>query len=287
MVSLKRSLLFTLLLLTGQQLLAQPSNRTAVTSGKSIVKKESPSELGWSGSVSYGASTNLAATGEKRKYSHGLSIGVAYSITKQIGASFGGGISWKAEGQNINKQNENPSWDDLSLGIGYGDDITNTMSYSLGLGTGFPTSYESNLEEIKGTINANSGLSMTFLEKTISWSNSLSFTKYFQTYDYSIVSGELNVDTNLSFSTNISYKFGGGFSTGVGYSTWTTRLVNGETTNGISFKSSSGFSLGYTYKKYTFSAGYSVGNYDDKDGYQPMMYDETKRSLRAGVGVAF
>lgn len=280
-------LFLTMILLNSAAAFSLPSADGKSSFKKTTAKKVEEPKSDWSGSASYSTSTNLAATGEKRRYSHSLSIGVSYAITKNVGASLGAGVSWKAEGQNIRKENENPSWDDISLGIGYSDKFSDDISYSLGMGTGFPTSYESNLEEIKGTLNVNSGLSLNFWEKRIGWSNSLSLTRYFQTYDYSIVSGELNAESNLSYTTNVSYRFGGGFSTSVGFSTWSTKLTNGEVSNGISFKSSSGISLGYSYKNWSFSAGYSVGNYDDTDGYQLMLYDEQKRSVRLGVGVEF
>ena len=240
----------------------------------------------WAYAFLYKVSTNLASTGEKRRYTNGIGADVSYSITKKISASMGTALNWKAEGQNVRNEQDNPAWDDLSAGIGYGDKLTETMTWSVGASNSFPTGNDSRAEEIKGVLGASAGLSMTFFEKSLSWANTVSASKYFHTYELSIVSGESNVDTNFSYSTKIRYSFAGGFSTGVGASIWTTTQINGEKKTGLS--SAASWSGGYTYKLVNVNVGYSFGNYERADGgYQLMLFDDTKKIVNLGVGIGF
>lgn len=258
---------------------AQP---TKTVLSKAKVEKTKPS-LGraWSGSASYIVSTDLAKSGERRAYRHIFNTSLSYEISKQLSLSTGTALNWISEGQNVSNQQDNPSWDDLDLTLSYLDTYNSMISYSAAVSNGFPTGNDSRNEGIRDTVSLTSGLSLSFLDKLITWSNSLQGTKFFQTYDYSVLEAESNVDTTTGFSTAIRIAAARGLTLSLTQTWGSVKLINNE----MKAKSSARIGMTYGFGRFGFSFGHALGSYDRSDGYKFLFIDETKRSYNIGVSI--
>ncbi len=252
-----------------------PQSKTTVQKA-AREKQESPFSFG----ASYLFASDQNQITSKKSSRHTLGVSAGYAFNKNWNTGVGTNVLWSAEGNNVQKKEDNPRTEDLELSLDYTPNMAPDWKSALAVTDALPTGYESRTEGVRNTIGAMGSLTRLFFNKKFSLFASGSANFIAQTYDYSITSGESNPDSLYTGRLGASYKLYDGLSVNVSYSLWTFHFINGE--NNLARNQTS---VGAKYKLVNFSVftSYSVGNYDKSDGYKFLYVDDMRQMVSIGV----
>jgi hypothetical protein len=275
--------LFAWVLMAGSQsalAAAAPVQRTTLQKtivAKPVAKKESAFGAG----ANYSMTTDQNQQTSQKTSRQQLALEANYKLTSNLSVELGTAVLWTADGTNVVKKEDNPSWDDLDIGLSYSNQILSNLKYSLGIVDSLPTGYESRTEEVRNTTTATGGLSSKFFDKKLTLSSNVSGAYIAQTYDYSITNGESNPDSLFRGNLSMSYKVLEGLSLTAAYSLWSFHMINGE--NNLA-RNQTNLTASYSYKNLNGFIKYGVGNYDKSDGYKFLYVEDYRQMVTVGVG---
>jgi hypothetical protein len=248
-----------------------------VATAKPLPKKESP----FGGGVEYSFKSDQNQITSKKTSKHELGLSGEYSFSEAFKTSAETSVQWQAEGNNVQKKEDNPNWQDLEIGLSYTGQPFQNLKATVAVSDSLPTGYESRTEGVRNTIGLSGNLARTFFANKFVVTGGGSGSYIGQTYDYSITSGESNPDSFYTGTLAMSYQIIGGLKLGAKYVLWTFHMINGE--NNLA-RNQSILSISYSTKMFRSFIGYSVGNYDKSDGYKFLFVDDTRQILSVGVG---
>ena len=233
----------------------------------------------WGLLLTYRVRTDLQKSGERRDFTHMFASEFYYDLNSQWTVSTNTAVRWIAEGQNIPKEQDNPSWDDLTTSIGYSMKLSPDLKWETSVSNDFPTGNDSRNESIKNTATVSTGLTAMYFDKALVLSSNLEASKIFQSYDISTVGGESNIDNETAIMATIAYAIFEQTKISFMHSFKSIRQINGE----LQSKNTSTVSVSYKYKQAKIKLDHILGNYEKSDGYQLLFVDDTKRVVRLGV----
>lgn len=245
-------------------------------STSSIVEKNSSP---WGFSSTLKTQTDMMTSSDKRRTNNSFQMEAGYSLQSDLSLSAGTDLSWTADGSNVRKTEDNPRWNDLEIGIQKSVKINPTFSLIMGVSDALPTGYESRTEAVKNTLSGSLTVSANLLAE-FSVTSTLQHSVIWQTYDYSVTSGESNVDGMTVAILGAHLKFFKNFKISGIYQIWNAHTINNENTlarNQSLLKVSYGFWQLKTFLQYSF------GNYDKNDSLKGFYFDENRQSIAAGV----
>jgi hypothetical protein len=259
---------------------AQPAPAKSSMATTVVSSKEKKESKDWSLGFSYGASTNLMKEERNRDYKNVIGSELTIQNTKRLSTSLETSFHWMAQGNNISREEDASGWDDLTLGLAYQYPLADNWSLSASLQNAFPTGNESRQEGIRSATGAGLSTNVSFFQKQLGLNLSTNLTKVSNSYDYSRTSGQSNTDLVSVTSIGAGYSVTSYLRLSLSHSICSIRNVHGE----LFGQSSSSVSMGTKYKNMSASLGYSVGTYEENDGYRFMYLDDTKQVVKLGVG---
>lgn len=259
---------------------------TAMAQGSSLRTTVAPSakreaSKDWSLTLAAASRTDLNKPESKRPYTHTLDFNFDYELKKELSIGVGTGLEILADGNNVRNEQDNPSWNDLSLSIGWKLNPFSNSTLTLSASEDLPTGTESRAEEVKSVVGAGAQLASHFLNKRLFLTGETAVARIIQTFDISPTTLASNPDTVTKGGLSVSYVLGAGFAIGIAGDVRSIHFINGE--NALRNKASE--FIAYRYRNWKFNLSYSFGNYDKNDSYKLLYLDETRRMVRLGVNV--
>jgi hypothetical protein len=235
----------------------------------------------WSLDFQYGLKTDLATESDRRSYENAFGASYSYHFLKDWNASVGTGLVAEAEGNNIRREEDNPFWQDISIGVGWSHSVFSESRWLVNLTEALPTGYDSQMEGTRSIVTSETQLQSPFFKRRLTLINSLSASHLFQTYDTSSATGTSNPDWVTSYSLGLSYSLPAHFSLNFKGAAKTVHFLDGS--NGL--RTSLAESLGYKFRNYSFYLSYFIGNYDENESAHMFTYDEDRRVVSLGVSI--
>ncbi len=265
---------------------SQPASSAEISPAQKMsttLKKEdsAKSDRAWSLGLAYMTSSDLNKPESQKTYRHNLAPSFSMKLSDAFGLGVNTGVSWFSEGSNVRNQQDNPSWEDLTVAASWGAKVLPESRLNLSLAESLPTGNESRQEGTRSVVAASAALASSFFDKKVGWTNTVSYVRLFQTYDVSITSGESNPESVVTAGSSLSFRLVKGLAFGANASVSSVHFINGEN----AARSSTGAFIGYGYSNWRANLGYSIGNYDKNDGYKFLYFDDTKRIASLGVSV--
>lgn len=261
---------------------------SSLNSGSSVAKKNNLSKKeevksDWSVNLMYFVSSNLAEESDKRPYKHFLYSEVEYNMghlgSGDWGITASTALEGLSDGNNFNNKEANPKWHDLDLGLDYQQKIFSQSALILSMTVSLPTGYDSQIEEVKSTLNSEARLMTPFLNKKLSMMNRLAGSYIFNTYSESVTSKESNVNYLGEYGLGFSYSLVKGFTIGAGFNAKSFHAINGEN----ELRTSTSQFIGFKQKSLSLKLSYLNGQYDQNDSVRIYYLDEVRRVIKFEV----
>jgi hypothetical protein len=259
---------------------AQPSPAKSSLTTTVVAPKGKKESKDWSLELSYGVSTNLMKEEKNRDYKNSLGSSFSLQNTKRLSSYLETSFQWLAQGNNISREENASGWNDLTLGFAYKYSLDDNWSLTGHLQNDFPTGNESRQEGIRAATEGGLSTRLSVFQKKLSFKLSGTLTKISNSYDYSRTTGVSNADTVSIGTIGTSYSPFSYLTLALSHKLCNIQNVHGE----LYGQSSSSLAVSTSYKRASASLSYSVGTYEENDGYRFMYVDDTKQMVKLGVG---
>jgi hypothetical protein len=228
----------------------------------------------------YTGKTDLAQEESRKDFSHQLYLNSKYS-TQVADLSMGTGLIIEAVGNNITKENDNPSFDDLYLGISKGYQPHSRLNYIFEYEHALPTGKQSRIEEIKSISTGRVMILHQPARLKLSFLHLLEASYVYNTYEVSPLSFQFNSDYNSRYEFRVSYSVTNSWKLGAKASIANVHFINGDN----EIKNSTSQFIKFQQKKWSTTLTHLMGTYDENDHVRFLYQDNTKQRISLGVEV--
>lgn len=270
----------------------------AATSTQTSVVRNNPADQSISFAapevnLSYRVRTNLADQMEPRIYTHGFGLDLSTQSKKitTYTLSAGLGYRYRTIDKDIDDQAKSQDLEDIDVGASISRPINQKWSWSVGIGSNFPLSQESQYEGYRAVPSVSAGLNCD-VSSWYSVSQSLSAGYIVNEYEYSPSRGSggggsytINSDYYQTYTLVQTFKFAKRFSTSLSLGAKNTHYLDGSNDSGLNYNST--FGINANFKPFTASLSYSAGGYTNPRTDEFWYVDEGRRILALGIGYGF
>jgi len=210
-----------------------------------------------------------------------------FDYTRTLGAWMNGqwsinaetGISSMAQGQNIEKTNANPFWEDLDVALVYQRKIFWNTRMLLEIGDSLPTGYVSQMEAYKSIYEVGAQFVSPIYRHSLLLVNSFGGSLIYNTYDFSPNTLQSNPLYTGDYSLGLRWLFNANWSMGVSENFKSVHFIDGAN----EMVSASAESITYMLNSLSLSLVLWNGTYDYNDSPATLYFDAYREvvSVRA------
>ncbi len=234
-------------------------------------------------SLEYSGSVNALEEERPRLYSHVLGASVGTNINGFAFVDVGIEASFISVGQEIEKNNDNPSLTDVHFDIAKQIVLNRRNAMTLAAYLALPTSEESRFEAYRAYLLNSIGLTTQIYKSHYDLSNTIAYGYLNNSFEVSPVSLESNPDHSIEYQLTNKFSFYRYARAIIGGGVKLQHYLNNESQ--IHWNES--LALGYERDSWHTFLSFSNGSYDDQNRYDLWFIDQFRQVISLKVGYDF
>lgn len=227
-------------------------------------------ERNWKLGLSYSVNANLNQQRSSKTYFHSFGFEFNQEVNENINVTAGIRISAQSEGTNFSLSGENPCWEDVSLSGNYKMPLSNDKTLLFFLEEFLPTSIYSRRESIRSITRTGVTFSSPILSPSLRWLHGLSGTYWLNSYRESFETLKSNPNFELRHLLGLNFSLSEWIKIGIKQNSQATRFLNNETV----WRTATTEYIQTIYKHFSITLSYSLGSYDQSNGYKFIHFDD-------------